>query len=137
MKKILFFLSLIIITNFLAFALAPGASALISDEIGEEIRNQLAPIERVYDPQGGITPRSLSESIARIIKAVLGLLGIIFLALIVYAGFIWMTAGGNTERIDKAKKIMSAAVIGTTIILVAYMITVFVFDALIEATITE
>lgn len=76
----------------------------------------------------------LSETVSEIIRVLLGFLGIIFLALIVYAGFMWMTSAGNEERVAKSKRIMSAAVIGLAIVLSAYAITFFVIDQILEAT---
>jgi len=101
------------------------------------IKNQLTPIENVYDPADDVTDQSLPKAVAEIIRIALGLLGIIFLALIVYAGFLWMTSAGNEDRVQTAKKIMVAAIIGTTIILAAYIITIFVIDSLTEVTITN
>jgi len=60
------------------------------------------------------------------IRYALQVVGIIFLVLMVYAGFLWMTAGGNEENVDKAKKLIMAAVIGIAIVLAAYSITYFV-----------
>jgi hypothetical protein len=67
---------------------------------------------------------------ALIIEAVLGLLGIIFVALLVYSGFQWMTAEGNEEKIEKAKSTITRAIIGLAIVIAAYSITYFVFNAL-------
>ncbi len=69
--------------------------------------------------------------IARIIRGFLGLLGVIALSLIVYAGFLWMTSGGDTNKIDNAKKILINAVIGLLIILSSFAITEFVFRVLL------
>lgn len=77
---------------------------------------------------------ALSETVGRIIRIVLSLTGIIFLALTVYAGFLWMTAQGNEEQIGTAKKIITAAAVGLAITLMAYAITVFVVDRLTQAT---
>lgn len=71
---------------------------------------------------------------ARVITVILGLLGIIAVSLIIYAGFKWMTAGGNEEGVETAKKTLTAAVIGLAIILSAYAITNFVIGSLYEAT---
>ena len=125
------FLGLILITNLLSFALAP--TAIADEEIGDLIRDQLEPIEDVYG-QDDVDSGTFARAIADIIKIVLGFLGIIFLVLILYAGFSWMTSGGNEEKISKAKKIMTAAVVGAAIVLAAYAITFFVVDALLEAT---
>ena len=72
----------------------------------------------------------LPTMIATIIKAGLGLLGIIFIVLLVLAGFNWMTAAGDEEKVTKAKNTITRAVIGLIIIIAAYAITVFVFKNL-------
>jgi heme/copper-type cytochrome/quinol oxidase subunit 2 len=71
--------------------------------------------------------------VAKIIEAVLGLLGIVFVALLVYAGFKYMTSGGNEEQAGAAKGQIVAAVIGLVIILSAFAITIFVTNALVNA----
>jgi hypothetical protein len=70
---------------------------------------------------------------ARIIQIFLGLLGTIALGLIIYAGFLWMTAAGNEEKIDQAKKILVSAVIGLAIILSAFGIATFILNSLLGA----
>jgi hypothetical protein len=45
---------------------------------------------------------------------------------VILGGFQWMTAGGNEEKIEKAKKVISAAVIGLIIVLLAWAIVIFV-----------
>jgi hypothetical protein len=54
-------------------------------------------------------------------------LGVIFLVLFIVSGYQWMTAGGNEEQIEKAKKRMGNAAIGTIIVLMAWALTRFVF----------
>lgn len=76
-------------------------------------------------------PRTI---VTRIINVTLGLLGIIATVLILYAGFLWMTAGGNDEKVDKAKSILTASVIGLIIILSAYAISRYVLSSLYSAT---
>ncbi len=67
---------------------------------------------------------------SRVIQPVLGLLGLTFLCLMVYAGGLWMTAAGNEKRVQKAKDIMVAAVIGAVIVVAAYAVTDALFNAL-------
>jgi len=81
------------------------------------------------------TRLTLSSIIARVIKVILSMLGIIFIILLIYAGLGWMTSGGNEEKVGKAKKTITAAIIGLVIVLSAYAITVFVIDNLIGSTI--
>lgn len=90
-------------------------------------------LEAAGTPSWGDVPAgttSLAGIVAIAIKAFLGLLGIIFLILIIYAGFNWMTAQGEEEKVTKAKETLQRAVIGLIIIIAAYSITYFVFNAL-------
>lgn len=68
--------------------------------------------------------------IGEIVKALLGFTGIIFFGLMLYAGFTWMRAFGNTEYVERAKSILEAAVIGLLLVLAAYAIATFVFESL-------
>ena len=83
---------------------------------------------------GAYVQTNLPLTIAKIIHAGLTVLGIVFLALMVYGGFLYMTSGGNEQVAEKAKKTMTAAVIGLAIILASYSITLFVTKALVKAT---
>lgn len=62
----------------------------------------------------------------QIINTALQLVGIIFLGLTVYAGYLWMTAQGEESQIEKAQKIITGAVIGLVITMSAYAITTLV-----------
>ncbi len=77
---------------------------------------------------------NLAQTIGQIIKGVLSLLGVIFLILVIYAGFLWMTASGNDEQITKAKNILKASIIGVIIVMGAYAITYFVVDKIAESS---
>lgn len=72
--------------------------------------------------------------VARVIRIILELLGIISLVIIIYAGFRWMTAGGNEENVESAKKQLINGIIGLVIILVAFSIATFVLNRLIYMT---
>ena len=71
---------------------------------------------------------------ARIINIFLGLVGIILLSLILYAGFLWMTSGGNPDKVDKAKAYIRNAIIGLVIVLSSWAIATFVINQLLQAT---
>lgn len=82
-------------------------------------------------PLGGEDIRVI---IAKIIRVALSLLGIVALVLILYAGFTWMTSGGNEEKIASAKKILINATIGLAIIMSSFAITQFIISRLAMAT---
>lgn len=86
-------------------------------------------IEVIEEPLG-LPATDIRIIIARVIRIVLGLLGIILIVIILYGGYLWMTAGGNDEQIAQAKSILVNAVIGLIIILSAYSIVLFVMRLL-------
>ncbi|MDD5527929.1 MAG: hypothetical protein PHO56_03040 [Patescibacteria group bacterium] len=81
----------------------------------------------------GNTGASLYQIIGAIIQTLLGLLGVIFIVLLVYGGFTWMTAEGEEAKVEKAQTIIRNAVIGLIIIVSAYAISYFVISALNKA----
>lgn len=74
----------------------------------------------------GYSEGDIGNITGQIINTALQLVGIIFLALTVYAGYLWMTAQGEESQIEKAKKIITGAVIGLVITMSAYAITTLV-----------
>lgn len=129
MKKVLLASFFILSLVFIPFAFASAAPdiGLGPNGLATDIADKAG-----YDK--GTSETALSETVGKIIKAVLSLSGIIFLALTVYAGILWMTARGDSEQIGTAKNIITAAVIGLAITLSAYAITVFVVDKLTQST---
>lgn len=81
---------------------------------------------QVIEQPLGLASTDIRVLIARVIKIALGLLGIIFVLLVIYGGFLYMTAGGNEEQIASAKKVLMNATIGLIIILSAYSIVLMV-----------
>ena len=74
--------------------------------------------------------------IFNIVVIALGFLGLFFLISIIYAGFRWMTSGGNEENISKAKARLKNSIIGLVIIFISYAIVAYVADVLYKATCT-
>ncbi len=77
---------------------------------------------------------ALLPLVGDIIAIVLGLLGVVFLLLTIYAGIIWMTAQGNEEKVEKAIGIMKTATVGLIVTLAAYSIANFVVSRVGDAT---
>ena len=118
-KKIIILLSILFfaagLLRFAPVALAQTAST--TPDLG------LAPVGSAI----GLPATDIRLIVANVIRTALGLLGIVALVLILYGGFVWMTAAGDEEKISQAKKILVNAVIGLAIILSAYSITYFIF----------
>ncbi|NCC69959.1 hypothetical protein EOM09_00015 [bacterium] len=71
---------------------------------------------------------SLSPVAINIIKIFIGSLGIIFLFIIIYSGFVLIFSKGNTEKIKSVMGIISKAIIGIVIIFFSYAIIMFVMS---------
>lgn len=65
----------------------------------------------------------INKIIGTIINAILGFTGVIFLVLIIAAGELWLTAGGNSEQTEKARGLIFNAVIGLLIVFGSYLAT--------------
>lgn len=106
------------------------AFGLLNDKV---VNEKIGQQEEAFRESAGYevaTTQTVPQIVAMVIKAFIGLLGIIFVVLIVYSGYNWMTAGGDETKITKAKNTISRAVIGLIILLAAYSITYFVFSNL-------
>lgn len=82
-------------------------------------------------------PTDIRVIIGRVIRVFLGLLGIVFVVLIVLAGYKWMSAAGDSGKVDEAKDQLQTGAIGLLIVLAAYGVTIFVFRAILIATNTN
>lgn len=118
-KKI-FLISLLAI-NFLIPTLA------LADNYGLETAAQPAGLNDKTVFGGASSP---SELIGKIINYALGFVGLIFFILILYAGLNWMTARGDSGKVDKSKDTLESALIGLAVIIAAYAIVNTVFKAL-------
>jgi hypothetical protein len=65
---------------------------------------------------------TLSMIIGQAVNILLSFLGIIFIILIILAGYHWMTASGNQETITKAKGSLKSSIIGLLIVVGAYAV---------------
>lgn len=85
-----------------------------------------------YDPSAtlGLGSADLQTTVINIIQWVLGLLGLVAVIMILLGGFRWMTAAGNEEKIESAKKLLTAAIIGLIIVLLAWAIVNFAIGTL-------
>jgi uncharacterized membrane protein len=50
---------------------------------------------------------------------------LVAIVLVVYGGFVWLTSAGDETKIENAKKIISAALIGLVVILLSWALVIF------------
>ena len=81
-------------------------------------------------PPDAVNQDTLGNSITTIINYLLGILGLIAVAFLIYAGVLMVTAGGNEDNITKAKNIITYALIGIVLIILSWTIVSFVTNVL-------
>jgi hypothetical protein len=128
LKKTVTVLGFILVTGFFVLLNQQTAHAQTTSPVpsgGSAAAELQAGLDVIEQPLG-LPTDDIRLVVARIIRVALGLLGIIMVVLIMYGGYLWMTAGGNGDQVDKAKKVLTNAAIGLAIILSAYAIVAFV-----------
>ena len=127
---------------FLAVPLLPINAANLNDafrvDSGDIYSNQDRLDSAAYNARfniagnaGALTPEQI---IRTAITALLSLLGVIFVALIVFSGFSWMIAGGDEQKVTKAKGMIRESLIGLVIVLGAYAVSYFVIGFLMPGS---
>jgi len=81
------------------------------------------------------TPVAPQAAIASIIEIILSVLGVFFMGLVVYAGYLMFTARGDETKVEKSKTTLRGAIIGLIIILSAYGITRVVSRTILHSTV--
>lgn len=85
---------------------------------------------------GGVpTGVSAYQLVGNLIRYALGLVGALFLILVIRGGLQWMTSGGDQERLKGAKQLITNSSIGLAVVLVAYAITTFVVNTITRAAV--
>lgn len=87
-----------------------------------------------FQDETGLGDRDPRDIVARIVRIILGFLGIVAVIIILLGGFKWMTAGGNEDKVAEARKLIVSGIIGLVIILAAFGIAQFVINSLMNAT---
>ena len=69
--------------------------------------------------------------IGNVIKAALGVVGSIALLMMTWGGYRWLTAMGNSERVEKGKDTLIWAALGLVVIFGAYAVTSYIITKLV------
>ena len=121
MKKI------IVVLIFVGLLLASGGTAL-ANNYGLASTSKAAGLTGKGAPKiSGSDPVQLASDI---IGVGLSFLGIVFFLLIFYAGIRWMTAMGDSGKVDTAKDMLEGAGIGLLITIASYALARFIFTNL-------
>ncbi|MDD2807267.1 MAG: hypothetical protein PHW95_01950 [Patescibacteria group bacterium] len=73
---------------------------------------------------------NLPAKIGSIVSYFFGIIGVISLVFTITGGFLWMIAGGNEEKVGKAKKFVGEGINGLIVVFLAYSLVYVVLAAL-------
>ena|SRR3990167_9996982 len=107
-----------VISIFLVFALA-----LVPLLAGAQFRTPSG------GPVGNVS--NVTDLIMRFIQILLAVAGLIAVIFLIIGGFRYITAGGNEETAESAKKTVTNAIIGIVIVILAFVIVRVISNALI------
>jgi len=132
--------ALLLLLGLTGFLASPSLAFAQRSQAGEDALQFLDAIAVT----GGLTDAnkavgSSSESavlsvISNIINVILGFIGVIFFIQMFYAGFKWMSSGGNDEMVSESKQTIRNAVIGIVVVFGAFIITNFVLNQIASIT---
>ncbi|PIS04864.1 MAG: hypothetical protein COT81_04385 [Candidatus Buchananbacteria bacterium CG10_big_fil_rev_8_21_14_0_10_42_9] len=109
--------------------------AFASHGLIHDIKEELEPIGvNAYGIQEGDAEEDPRVVAIQVVRVFFSILGVVFIILLIWAGFTWMTSAGDEDKIATAKKTISAAVIGLIIIFVSYALATFILDTIICGT---
>lgn len=128
LKHFLVLLSLVTVLIIPSFVFVSAQDSQSMPSASERLQN-------VGEGEGGsyaqASETTVSEIVGIAVNAFLGLLGIIFIILILVGGAKYMTAAGNEERAKSALALIRHAIIGLIIVVSSYAIWNFLLENLI------
>lgn len=125
------FIALAVLAYALIFVASAQAAFLKPDSTDVINRNA-----GVAGGLGGyeVNNNDIFSLIQTVISGFLAIIGLYLLIYLLYAGYNWMTARGEEEKVEKAKDTINRLIIGLIIIVGAYAISIFVLGRLQQGT---
>lgn len=126
-KNLHFIVLLTVILTLLMIAVAhPISASPFNNPLINGITNQLYNTNSVGDnPED-----TFIYTLGSIVFMLLSFLGVMFIVLIMYGGFIWMNAKGNESDVQKAQHIIRDAVIGLVVLGSSYGVWILIYSLL-------
>ena len=78
-------------------------------------------------------PTDIRGAIMNVTNWILGFVAIIATLIVIYGGVLYLTAAGNEEAVEKAKKTISYGIIGVVICGLAYAIVIVVSNVILTS----
>ena len=96
--------------------------------------NKTADQAQISKGTEGTPTDNLAVMLGRAINYMFGVVGVVFLIVILIGGYKWMAAGGNTDEISKAKTFILNGIFGLMVIFTAYALVFTILASLAGST---
>lgn len=103
-----------------------GAFSLYAENEGG-----LGWVNRVKTEQGDQAPSDLSNWLPRVLNFAIGFSALVCVAVLIGSGYMYITAAGDEEKVRKAGKSMTYAVIGLVICVISAVLVEFILKRVI------
>ena len=82
----------------------------------------MAQYSKPTNSQGLASDANINDTLTTVLNYVLGFLAVLSILMIVIAGIMYITSGGDEARVDKAKSWLTYAIIGLIVALLGFVI---------------
>lgn len=128
-KKIMMAVAALVAAALPMFAATPAMALKCPTGSARDTANTLAECSISNEHKDD----NLMTTVQQIINVVLGVLGIVTVAIIIIGGFNYITSSGDAAKVAKAKNTILYGVVGLIIALLAYAIVNFVLKGVFGA----
>ncbi len=117
----------------LGIVLTVGAGLAFGSHAFAQTVDPTSGLDTFAEAAGFSTQGDLTLIIARLIRTAISFLGVIAVVMVLYGGFLFMTASGSEDKVKRAKRLFTSALIGLVIVLSAFAIVQFILSQLTSA----
>ena len=86
----------------------------------------------VLDPINGGVKTPVMDLVYRLINYAIGIVALVSVVMLILAGYSYITAGGDSDKVEKATKTLTNAIIGLVICLIAVVLVQFVLKTILQ-----
>lgn len=106
-------------------AITSGALYALTTGVSTDGSNIMDWVDKIFESLLS-TPGNLQDLIVKGLNWLIGASAILCVVMLIVAGFMYMTSGGNEDKTQKATKTLTNAIVGLVICFVAVMLVNFV-----------
>lgn len=105
--------------------------ATISGVLVESVSAQDSPLSWI-NGVGGTSSTSLPAFVQKIINWAIGLTAVVAVVMLIAAGFMYITANGDENKIKKATTTLTFAIVGLVVAFIAVLLVTFVLNDILS-----